>query len=149
VLYPLAGLHPGREGPFLAALCLASLCSSALCLALGAAAPRSAAGLPLAVLLLLLFLLFGGVMLSEAPSWLVNASYFRSSYQLLVANELSGLMFKFDPVGISKTFDPVAGTEWMRLLHLNDAALAEHVGVLFAWAFCFICVAWALLAQAR
>jgi len=145
VLYPLAGLQDGRATICLIGLCLASLASSMFCLALGALAPRSAVGLPLAVLMLLIFLLFGGVMLSDAPEWLASLSYFRSSYNLFVRNEFMGASFVFDPVGLSKKFDPIPGEEWLRLLHFDDISAIQDIGVLLAWSAAFLTFAWAAL----
>jgi len=145
VLYPLAGLHDGRAIICIVGLCLASLASSTFCLALGALAPRSAVGLPVAVLMLLIFLLFGGVMLSDAPDWLASLSYFRASYHLLVRNEFMGSMFEFDPAGISKKFNPLPGEEWLRLLHFSDVSVAQDIVVLLAWSAAFVAFAWAAL----
>merc|ERR1712060_175557 len=131
--YPLAGLHEAREATCLLALVLASLAASTFCLALGALAPRSAIGLPLAVLLLLVGLLFGGCLISDAPHWLASMSFFRASYEMLVANEFQGSTFLFDPVGIEKDFDPLPGEEWLRLLHFEIRPVVENAAVLLGW----------------
>jgi len=149
VLYPLAGLHGGRIVTFLTALCLASLTSSTFCLWIGAMSPRSAVGLPLAVLSLLIFLLFGGVMLSDAPAWLASMSYFRASYNMLVTNEFLGLTFDFDPQGIEKDFDALPGAEWLRLLHFTVVPNATNIAVLISYSVGFVCLAWATLSMPR
>merc|ERR1712007_45286 len=68
IFYPMAGLQGGREPVFLFGLCLVSFSSSAFCMMLGSVAPRSGATLPLAVLLILIFLLFGSPMINDPPS---------------------------------------------------------------------------------
>lgn len=149
VLYPLAGLHPGREGVCLIGLCMASMASSAFCLALGAVAPRSAATLPLAVLLLLVFLLLGGVMLRDASPWLASTSFFRASYHLLVSNEFRGLEFAFRPAGINRDFTPLSGEEWLRLLKIDAAPEVQHIFVLLLFCTCFTIFAWLALATTK
>jgi len=150
ILYPLAVLQEGREGLYFLALCLASLASSALCLALGALAPRSGAVLPMAVLVLLAYLLFGGIMLNDPPPLLEHLSYFRESYHLLVANELEGLSFRFDPKGMAKAFKDLPGSEWLQLLHIDAAADApRQLGLLFGWVAAYTLLAWAALSRSR
>mmetsp|Transcript_81398 Transcript_81398/g.143694 ORF Transcript_81398/g.143694 Transcript_81398/m.143694 type:complete len:1646 (-) Transcript_81398:190-5127(-) len=146
VMYQLVGLVPGREAVCCLGFCLASLASSAFCMAMGAAAPRSTALLPVAVLMILLFLLFGGILLSRAPAVFGYASYFRASYHMLVANEFKGQFFKFDPSGFEADFEDFAGEEWMRLLHIQDRAVGEQVGWLLGWTVVYVLFAWAALA---
>eukprot|EP00931_Biecheleriopsis_adriatica_P050298 TRINITY_DN29115_c0_g2_i1.p1 TRINITY_DN29115_c0_g2~~TRINITY_DN29115_c0_g2_i1.p1 ORF type:complete len:1606 (-),score=313.23 TRINITY_DN29115_c0_g2_i1:186-5003(-) len=144
--YQLAGLAPGREAACCLGFCLASLASATFCLALGALAPRSRALLPVAVLLQLLFLLFGGILLSKAPRLLAYISYFRASYHLLVANEFRGQRFAFDPNGVEADFKEMSGEEWMRLLHIEDRAAAEQALWLIGWTLAYVVIAWAALA---
>merc|ERR1712176_1653568 len=147
VIYPLAVLHPGRELLFLLGLCLLSFVSSTLCMALGALAPRSAAALPVAVLMLLVYLLFGSILMSKTPPTLKAISYFSSSYAMLVKNEFSGLWFQFDPKGVAEAdFEQISGDEWMRLLGVADVSSGQLISALLGWAACYILIAWAALA---
>merc|ERR1711879_104347 len=115
----------------------------------GALAPRSAVTLPLAVLLLLVFLLFGGVMLAGAPFGLASLSFFHASCHLLVSNEFTGLQFLFDPDGIEKDFDSLPGEEWLRLLHFSNGSGGQDVGALVILSGLFVVVAWAALARCQ
>lgn len=146
VLYQMVGLQAGREGICLLAFCLTSLASSTICLALGAIAPRSGVLLPVAVLLLQIFLLFGGVLMNKAPGGLSDISYFRASYQMMVANEFEGLSFRFNPKSIATELSSLTGEEWMRLLNVSSVGCGVHICVLLAWAVAYALVAWAALA---
>ncbi|CAE7547485.1 atrA [Symbiodinium necroappetens] len=146
LVYLLAGMHPGREAVCCLGFCLASFVSSTFCLALGATAPRSGVVLPLAVLLILIFLLFGGPLLASGDDVLRNISIFRASFNMLAANELRGLDFVFDPEGVSTTLGSRSGEDWMTDLGIKDNPIGEEVGWLLGWSFFYILVAWAVLA---
>lgn len=143
--YQLAGLQSGREAVCCLGFCLASITSSAFCLALGSIAPRSTAILPLAVLLILLFLLFGGILLARAPAFFAYISYFRASYHMLVANEFQGQSFKFDPNGLDADFKNLSGEEWMRLLHIESRPVQEQAAWLIGWALVYVLCTWTAL----
>lgn len=145
VTYQLAGLQAGREAVCCLGFCLASITSSAFCLALGSIAPRSTAILPLAVLIILLFLLFGGVLLARAPAFFAYISYFRASYHMLVANEFQGQSFKFDPNGLDADFKDLSGEEWMRLLHIESRPVQEQAAWLIGWAVVYVLCTWTAL----
>lgn len=147
VLYKLAGLQEGRELLCLVTLCLASVCSSMFCFALGALTPRSPVGLPIAVLLLLVFLLFGGALVRDAPVWMTAISYFQYSYQLLVANEFQGLDFVFDPEGVAGDFGTISGEEWLDLLNFKQSRGPGEVFILMGFAVGYVCLAWLALAR--
>jgi len=149
ILYPVAGLHEGRIMVFLQAIILTSASSSSFCLAMGSLSPRSAIGLPLAVLMILIFLLFGGVMLAGAPSWVGWVSFYHTSYRMLAANELTNASFRFNPKGVDKEFDAIPGEEWMRLLNLDTKSNTENVTILIGWIIFFTACSWVALAVSQ
>merc|ERR1712039_989768 len=104
--------------------------SSSMCMAIGTVAPRSGGTLPVAVLVLLLWLLFGSVLMSDPPP----ISYFQNSYRLLMTNEFIDLWFVFDPEGVEAKFDLLSGSEW--LMHLDvpsEIPHLEHIYRLLSW----------------
>jgi len=147
LIYHYVELHEGRIVPFLTALSLCSWASSCFCLWIGSMSPRSAVGLPFAVLMLLLFLLFGGVLVSGAPLWLTEASYFGASYNIMVRNEFEGLTFKFDPkhsVRVDDIF--VSGELFMSVLRIKDIPVSENIFKLVAFCSGFAVLSWLSLA---
>eukprot|EP00439_Symbiodinium_sp_Y106_P086225 s228_g31.t4 len=146
IVYLLASMHPGREAVCCLGFCLASFVSSTFCLALGATAPRSGVVLPLAVLLILIFLLIGGPLLASGNDVLRNISIFRASFNMVAANEMRGLDFVFDPEGVVTTLGSRSGEDWMTDLGIRDNPVGEEVGWLLGWSFFYILVAWAVLA---
>lgn len=145
IVYLLAGLQPGREAVCCLGFCLASFVASTFCLALGATAPRSGAVLPLAVLLILLFLLIGGPLLATQQGVLRNVSIFRASFNMLSANEMRGMVFKFDPEGVVTTLGERSGEDWMTDLGIQDNPVHEEVGWLLGWSFFYVLFAWLVL----
>lgn len=145
IVYMLAGLQPGREAVCCLGFCLASLVGSTFCLALGATAPRSGAVLPLAVLLILLFLLIGGPLLATQQGALRNFSIFRASFNMLSANEMRGLVFEFDPEGVVTTLGSRTGEDWMMDLGIQDNPVHEEIGWLLGWSSFYVLFAWLVL----
>lgn len=145
LVYLLAGLQPGREAVCCLGFCLASFVASTFCLALGATAPRSGSVLPLAVLLILLFLLVGGPLLATTEGGLRNISIFRASFNMLSANEMRGMVFLFDPEGVVTTLGERSGEDWMTDLGIQDNPVLEEVGWLLGWSFFYVVFAWLVL----
>eukprot|EP00930_Biecheleria_cincta_P046172 TRINITY_DN31849_c0_g1_i1.p1 TRINITY_DN31849_c0_g1~~TRINITY_DN31849_c0_g1_i1.p1 ORF type:complete len:1676 (+),score=254.67 TRINITY_DN31849_c0_g1_i1:65-5092(+) len=143
-VYFLSGLRSGGEAACCLAFCLASMASSAFCLFLGALAPRSASVLPVAVLLILLFLLFGGVLL-RSGSAIVFLSYFHASYNWLVANEFRGLIFKSDFEDVAAEIRDISGEEWMRLLNIQQLGAGYQACRLLGWTVFYVLAAWLAL----
>lgn len=125
--------------------CLASFVASTFCLALGATAPRSGSVLPLAVLLILLFLLVGGPLLATTEGGLRNISIFRASFNMLSANEMRGMVFLFDPEGVVTTLGERSGEDWMTDLGIQGNPVLEEVGWLLGWSFFYVVFAWLVL----
>jgi len=146
IVYFLASMHPGREVVCCLGFCLASFVASTFCLALGATAPRSGVVLPLAVLLILIFLLFGGPLLASGDDVLRRVSIFRASFNMMAANELRGLDFVFDPEGVVTELESRSGEDWMTDLGIQDNPVGEEVGWLLGWSFFYILLAWVVLA---
>ncbi|CAJ1332976.1 unnamed protein product [Effrenium voratum] len=145
-VYWLAGMQPGREAVCVLGFCLASFVASTFCLALGATAPRSGAVLPVAVLMILLFLLVGGPLLATQNNGIRNLSIFRASFNMLAANEMRGTVFAFDPEGIVTTLGSRTGEDWMFDLGVKDNPVHMEIGWLLGWSFFYILCAWIVLA---
>lgn len=111
---------------FQAILVLVSLVSSTMALAISSVTPSVGLGNLIHILLLLFSLLFGGflgikttyfvtnfvVNKSSMPpwvGWLKWASFLNFAFEVLLVNELHGLIIMFDPVGYHMNPVPVAG----------------------------------------
>jgi len=88
--------------------------------------------LPVAVLSVLILLLFGSAMQNSAQT-LKTISFFGAAYQIMIANELHGTGYDFDPEGFDAAkFDYLTGEQWMKLLAINDNT-PLHVLIILVW----------------
>lgn len=99
IIYKLCGLNPapGRLGRFLAILTLESFASSSLGLLVGSFASSVDQAVSIAPSVMVIFIVFGGLYVVNAPKWLSWAprtSLIRYAYEALCINELQGLELK-------------------------------------------------------
>eukprot|EP01042_Synura_sphagnicola_P000052 gene52-52_t len=96
IIYKLCGLNPapGRLARFLLILTVESLASTALGVAVGSLAPSVEAATAIAPAVMVIFIVFGGLYVVNAPSylsWIPQTSLIRWAYEALCINEFSGL----------------------------------------------------------
>jgi len=152
ILYPMVGLRAGGAAVCLIILCLGSTGSAAFCQMTGALFPVSMLTLPMTVMFLLIFALFGGATVNTSDLGFLGQvfkilSFYRPIYVALISNEFRGTSFEFDPVGYEDVdLEPLTGEQWMFYLGVEmEPPAGFFVGVAVAWSFFYILVA--LLAQ--
>jgi ABC-type multidrug transport system permease subunit len=110
IIYKLCGLNnsPGRLLLFNTVLVVESMASSAFGMAIGSIAPSVESAIATAPALMVIFIVFGGLYVVNAPSylkWVPNCSLIRWAYEGLVINEFKDLTIipeaKFGPKSVT------------------------------------------------
>ena len=110
IIYKLCGLNssPGRLLVFNTILVVESIASSAFGMTIGSIAPSTESAIATAPALMVVFIVFGGLYVVNAPSylkWVPNCSLIRWAYEGLVLNEFKDLNIipeaKYGPKSVS------------------------------------------------
>eukprot|EP01041_Mallomonas_annulata_P004982 gene4983-9958_t len=111
IIYKLCGLNPtpGRFFNFLMILTVESMASSSLGMAVGSLATSVDSAIAIAPSVMVIFIVFGGLYLVNAPSylaWIAKVSLIRWAYEALCVNEMQGLKLipekRMGPLAVSK-----------------------------------------------
>jgi len=142
--------HPAWEHylSFLLVLILISLTATSFCFAISSATPSLSLGNLVAILSLLFFMLFGGLLANKKtiPSevrWFKWASFMNYGYEILMVNELKDTTVTFNPPNI----DPVTttGTEFLDQFDMSADRLPLDVAVLFGMSCSYLLLSYAFL----
>lgn len=133
-IYKLCGLNdsPGRLRNFLFILTIESLASSALGMFVGSFAPTVEASVAIAPAVMVVFIVFGGLYVVNAPkylSWLSKLSLIRWTYEALCVNELTGL--NFQPERLTGPLAVTSGEQVLESIGYRSSTVYAAVGALF------------------
>ncbi|KAG2515888.1 hypothetical protein JM18_007417, partial [Phytophthora kernoviae] len=124
IFYWIMGLQAttGRFLLFSLTLVLFNVAAGAICLLVGVLSKRVGSANLGATVVLLIMLLFGGFLLNSQtmPSsvgWLKQLSIFSYAFEILMTNELKGLILKFDAPGYPAV--PVYGEVYLKTLGMD------------------------------
>ncbi|CAB9505804.1 Putative white-brown complex homolog protein 30 [Seminavis robusta] len=124
VFYWLMGLDNAFEKflVFWATMVLFNLCAGIISISISIAAPTVGQANLLAVVWFLIMLLFGGFLVNIESmaawySWLRFLSIYYYAFELLVTNELTGLLFSFDAPGFPRL--PVRGEVFVETIAMD------------------------------
>jgi hypothetical protein len=86
-------------------LVLVSVASGSMCLAISSFVPTLSVGNLIAIVVMLVNMLFGGFLVNRLSmpafiGWIRHASFLNFGYEILVVNELTGLIFRVDAAGL-------------------------------------------------
>lgn len=115
---------------YLAVLLLTNMVATTMCLTISTIVPSIAVGNLFAVLLLLLFMMFGGFVISNMGmpnyvSWIRYLSFFNYAVEILAINEFSGLIVMFNPQGFSPV--PLNGAQVLQYFGFNPEGLSKDI----------------------
>ncbi|KAG6624040.1 ATP-binding Cassette (ABC) Superfamily [Phytophthora cinnamomi] len=150
IFYWIMGLQATTECflLFLLTLVLFNVAAGSICLLVGVLAKRVGSANLSATVVLLIMLLFGGFLLNShtmpgSVGWLKHISIFSYAFEILMCNELEGLILSFDAPGYPAV--PVYGEVYLKTLgmdytdrYYDVAALALIAIVLQLIAFAFL-----------
>ncbi|OWZ12092.1 ABC transporter [Phytophthora megakarya] len=150
IFYWIMGLQAttGRFMLFSLTLVLFNVAAGAICLLVGVLSRRVGSANLGATVILLVMLLFGGFLLNShtmpmSVGWLKHLSIFSYAFEILMTNELKGLILKFDAPGYPAV--PVYGEVYLKTLgmdyanrYYDVAALALIAASLQVLAFLFL-----------
>ncbi|UIZ22400.1 hypothetical protein KXD40_005058 [Peronospora effusa] len=126
IFYWIMGLQAStaRFLLFSLTLVLFNVAAGAICLLVGVLSRRVGSANLIATVVLLVMLLFGGFLLNSQtmPSsvgWLKHLSIFSYAFEILMTNELKGLILKFDAPGYPAV--PVYGEVYLKTLGMDYA----------------------------
>ncbi|GMF58663.1 unnamed protein product [Phytophthora fragariaefolia] len=150
IFYWIMGLQATAECflIFLLTLVLFNVAAGSICLLVGVLAKRVGSANLSATVVLLIMLLFGGFLLNSqtmpgSVGWLKHLSIFSYAFEILMCNELKGLILSFDAPGYPAV--PVYGEVYLKTLgmdytnrYYDIAALALIAIVLQLLAFVFL-----------
>lgn len=133
---------------FWATLVLFNVCSGMISICISIATPTVGQANLLAAVWFLIMLLFGGFLvnvdsMSIGYSWLKYLSIFYYSFELLMTNELSGLLLSFDAPGYPAI--PVYGEVFLQTLGMDVDNQIRDLICLCSLAVAFMFVAYVLL----
>ncbi|KAE8969622.1 hypothetical protein PR003_g28580 [Phytophthora rubi] len=150
IFYWIMGLQATTECflLFLLTLVLFNVAAGSICLLVGVLAKRVGSANLSATVVLLIMLLFGGFLLNSqtmpgSVGWLKHLSIFSYAFEILMSNELRGLILSFDAPGYPAV--PVYGEVYLKTLgmdytnrYYDVAALALIAIVLQLLAYVFL-----------
>lgn len=127
IFYFMMGLQSSTPEHFILftlTLVLFNISAGAMCMCISICAPNVSVGNLVATVVLLIMLLFGGFLvnvqtMSKSISWLRHLSIFSYAFELLMTNELEGLLLKFDAPGYPSV--PVMGDVFLKTLGMDVA----------------------------
>ncbi|KAL3658794.1 hypothetical protein V7S43_016162 [Phytophthora oleae] len=126
IFYWIMGLQAttGRFLMFSLTLVLFNVAAGAICLLVGVLSRRVGSANLGATVALLVMLLFGGFLLNSqtmptSVGWLKHLSIFSYAFEILMTNELKGLILKFDAPGYPAV--PVYGEVYLKTLGMDYA----------------------------
>ncbi|GMF09900.1 unnamed protein product [Phytophthora lilii] len=126
IFYWIMGLQAttGRFLLFSLTLVLFNVAAGAICLLVGVLSRRVGSANLGATVILLIMLLFGGFLLNSqtmptSVGWLKHLSIFSYAFEILMTNELKGLILKFDAPGYPAV--PVYGEVYLKTLGMDYA----------------------------
>jgi len=126
IFYWIMGLQAttGRFLLFSLTLVLFNVAAGAICLLVGVLSRRVGSANLGATVVLLVMLLFGGFLLNAqtmpaSVGWLKHLSIFSYAFEILMTNELKGLIIKFDAPGYPAV--PVYGEVYLKTLGMDYA----------------------------
>ncbi|KAG7393095.1 ABC transporter G member 24 [Phytophthora pseudosyringae] len=126
IFYWIMGLQAttGRFLLFSLTLVLFNVAAGAICLLVGVLSRRVGSANLGATVVLLVMLLFGGFLLNSqtmptSVGWLKHLSIFSYAFEILMTNELKGLILKFDAPGYPAV--PVYGEVYLKTLGMDYA----------------------------
>ncbi|KAG6590566.1 ATP-binding Cassette (ABC) Superfamily [Phytophthora cinnamomi] len=126
IFYWIMGLQAttGRFLLFSLTLVLFNVAAGAICLLVGVLSRRVGPANLGATVVLLIMLLFGGFLLNSqtmptSVGWLKHLSIFSYAFEILMTNELKGLILKFDAPGYPAV--PVYGEVYLKTLGMDYA----------------------------
>ncbi|CAI5737035.1 unnamed protein product [Peronospora destructor] len=126
IFYWIMGLQAStaRFLLFSLTLVLFNVAAGAICLLVGVLSRRVGSANLIATVVLLVMLLFGGFLLNlqtmpTSVGWLKHLSIFSYAFEILMTNELKGLILKFDAPGYPAV--PVYGEVYLKTLGMDYA----------------------------
>ena len=118
------GLQPtvNHFAVFLGTLILFNVAAGSISVCISVCAPTVGAANLIATVVFLIMLLFGGFLLniqtmSKMIGWLRYLSIFSYAFEVLMTNELKGLIINFDAPGYPKV--PIYGDEFLKTLGMD------------------------------
>ncbi|CAG9467340.1 unnamed protein product [Pedinophyceae sp. YPF-701] len=148
VVYPLCGLNRSwkRLLGFMGLVTVESFASASLGLAVGSVAPSADAALALGPIVMVIFIVFGGLYVQEKTvprplRWIPKVSLIKNGFQGLCVNEFQGL--KFEPSEKGGSGDVATGEEALDRLGFGGksavgSALANGRVILFNYVVTFL-----------
>jgi len=128
IVYPACGLNArlSRFLRFMGILTAESFASSAIGLTMGSVAPNADTALVLGPLLMVIFIVFGGLYVTEESvpwplRWVPKVSLIKQAFEALVVNELSGMAFDASRPGDLASGDQALGRRGFDPLALGGA----------------------------
>jgi ABC-type multidrug transport system permease subunit len=143
VTYYMIGYHPGLKHflYYSMAMVLVGVVSTSMCLAISSSCPSLSMANLIAILILLFYLLFGGLLANKAsiPSairWFKWLSFLNYAYEILMVNELSGTSIYFDPQDYNVKPMNVNGEVFLKQFDMDAARLQSDIFTLLGM-ICF------------
>jgi len=151
IVYRMIGLQAGYEHfiIFECSLVLSSLVATSLCLAISAFTPSLSLGNLISILLMLFFMLFGGFLVNKTSmppfiGWLKWTSFLCYSFELLMVNELTGLLIDFSPAAYNISV-MVEGDAFLEQFDMQPGRGNLDFGALIAMAALYLFLAYLAL----
>jgi len=152
IIYYMIGYQIGWKHVliFEGILVLVSLVSATMALAISSVTPSVGLGNLIHILMLLFSLLFGGFLVNKSSmppwiGWLKWASFLNFAFEVLLVNELHGLVIMFDPVGYHMNPVPVAGDVFLKQFDMEQSRVGLDFALLGGMAVFFAFVAYLFL----
>jgi len=137
ITYYMMRLHPGIDHFFvtMAVLVLVSLVSTSMSLAISSVTPSLSMGNLIAIMLLLFYLLFGGFLVNKTSmpvfiGWLKWTSFQSYAFEILMVNELNGLVVLFNPKGYNIVPVDIDGSAFLQQFDMDASRVYMDYGVL-------------------
>jgi len=126
-------------------LILVSVVACTMCFAISSSCPSLAVSNLVAVLLLLFFMLFGGLLankttIPEFIIWFKWLSFMNYGYEILMVNELQGTSILFNPPNVPPV--TVTGEEFLQQFDMDPARWKMDVGILHAMAVFYLLISY-------
>jgi ABC-type multidrug transport system ATPase subunit/ABC-type multidrug transport system permease subunit len=153
VTYWMVG-HPQSDPEYIhyiwsvCVLVLVSVVACSMCLAIGSSCPSMGVSNLVAILLMLFYMLFGGLLANKTTippflNWFKWLSFMNYGYEVLMVNELAGTTVLFNPPNIPPVY--TTGEEFLTQFDMDPNRTQLDVGVLFAMAVFYLTVSYLFL----
>lgn len=140
-------------------LVLVSLVACSMCLAIGSSCPSMGVSNLVAILLMLFYMLFGGLLANKTTippflNWFKWLSFMNYGYEVLMVNELAGTTVLFNPPNIPpgiivdcspKLLVYTTGEEFLTQFDMDPNRVQMDVGILFSMAVFYLIVSYLCL----